>query len=417
MQAATTDRRLSERGILFVVGAVQFVNILDFMMVAPLGPRLAIAVDMPESNLAYAVAAYTFAAAAAGLLGSLFLDRFDRRPALAIALLGLALGTAAGSLASNFTQLIAARMLAGVFGGPATSLALAIVSDVIPAERRGRAMGAVMGAFAAASVLGVPLGIALAEIGGWHLPFIGVGAMGLVVVVMVLVLLPPLRGHLDDAVALRGAGEQLGGLVTMLRRPLVLSSYAMTFTVNAAAFVLMPNIATYLQNNLGLPESQLKWLYLSGGVVSFFTTRAAGVLVDRAGSARVALVGSLGFALVTWAGFARTDVLPFETALLPCMFVLFATFMFSNGVRNVAYTTLTTRVPAPEERARFMSLQSAVQHVSAAAGASLSAHLLTTDAHHRLVGMPTLAWLSIGLSVLLPLLVRNVQRQLPALRP
>jgi predicted MFS family arabinose efflux permease len=406
---------LSERGILFVVGAVQFVNILDFMMVAPLGPRLAVAVDMPESNLAYAVAAYTFAAAASGLLGSLFLDRFDRRPALAIALLGLALGTAAGSLASNFTQLVAARMLAGMFGGPATSLALAIISDVIPAERRGRAMGAVMGAFAAASVLGVPLGIALAEIGGWHLPFIGVGAMGLVVVVMVWVLLPPLRGHLGGVLAHRRAVDHLAGLATMLRRPLVLSSYAMTFTVNAGAFVLMPNIATYLQNNLGLPEAQLKWLYLTGGIVSFFTTRAAGVLVDRAGPTRVALVGSLGFALVTWAGFARTDVLPFETALLPCMFVLFATFMFSNGVRNVAYTTLTTRVPAPEERARFMSLQSAVQHLSAAAGASLSAHLLMTDAEHRLIGMPALAWLAIASALLLPLLVRNVHRQLPAL--
>jgi predicted MFS family arabinose efflux permease len=416
MDAGTTEKRLGERGILFVVGAVQFVNILDFMMIAPLGPRLAVAVDMPESNLAYAVAAYTFAAAISGLLGSLYLDRFDRRPALAIALVGLALGTASGSLASNFTQLVAARMLAGAFGGPATSLAIAIVSDVIPPERRGRAMGAVMGAFAAASVLGVPLGIALAELGGWHLPFVAVGAMGLVVAVMVMVMLPSLRGHLIGVTQRHGAKQHLLGLATMLRRPIVLSSYAMTFTVNAGAFVLMPNIATFLQNNLGLPESQLKWLYLSGGVVSFFTTRASGRLVDRAGSTKVALVGSLGFALITWAGFARTDILPFETALLPCMFALFMAFMFSNGVRNVAYTTLTTRVPAPDERARFMSLQSAVQHMAAACGASLSAHMLATDAHHRLIGMPDIAWLSIGLALVLPLLIRNVDRQLPPMR-
>ncbi len=414
MDPSITGRRLGERGILLVVGAVQFVNILDFMMIAPLGPRLSVAVGMPESELAYAVAAYTFAAAFAGIVGSLFLDRFDRRSALAFCLLGLALGTGAGGVASSFGELLLARVIAGAFGGPATSLAIAIVSDVIPAERRGRAMGAVMGAFAAASVLGVPTGIALAELGGWHLPFFAVGGMGLVVVVAVVVMLPPLRGHLVGITEHRSTGEHVAGLVTMLRRPIVLSSYAMTFTVNAGAFVLMPNIATYAQNNLGLPESQLKWLYLAGGVVSFFTTRATGRQVDRLGASKVATVGSLGFVLVTWVGFARTDLLPFATALLPCMFGLFMTFMLTNGVRNVAYSTLTTRVPAPEERARFMSLQSAVQHLAAAFGASLGAQILTTTADHRLVGMAELAWISILFSLALPLLVVNVERRVRA---
>lgn len=414
MAATTTGRTLSERGILLVVGAVQFVNILDFMMIAPLGPRLSVAVGMPESHLAYAVAAYTFAAALSGLAGSLFLDRFDRRPALAVALLGLALGTGAGGLATSFGELMAARVLAGMFGGPATSLAIAIVSDVIPVERRGRAMGAVMGAFAAASVLGVPTGIALAELGGWHMPFFAVGGMGLTVVIAVIVLLPSLRGHLVGVTQQHGALQQLRALGRMLERPIVLSSYAMTFTVNAGAFILLPNIATFAQNNLGLPEAQLKWLYLAGGIVSFFVTRATGRQVDRLGATKVATVGSLGFATVTWLGFARTDLLPFETALLPCMFGLFIAFMFTNGVRNVAYSTLTTRVPAPDERARFMSLQSAVQHLAAASGASISARILETTADHQLVGMATVAWVSVAFAMVLPLLVRNVERQVQA---
>ena len=39
------------------------------------------------------------------------------------------------------------------------------------------------------------------------------------------------------------------------------------------------------------------------------------------------------------------------------------------------------------ERARFMSLQSAVQHLASAAGAFLAAHMLSERADHSLVGM------------------------------
>ncbi|MBX7081998.1 MAG: MFS transporter [Nannocystaceae bacterium] len=400
-------RGLSESQILLIIGAVQFINILDFMMIAPLGPRLALAVDMPESRLADAVAAYTVAAATAGIVGSTFLDRFDRRPALLIALVGLVAGTAAGGLATSFGELVLARMLAGAFGGPATSIAIAIVSDVIPAHRRGRAMGAVMGAFAAASVLGVPAGLALAEVGDWRTPFFAVAGAGLVVAAAAT-RLPPLRLHFT------GTRPQPTSLVRMLSRPAVLASYAMTFTVNAGAFVLLPNIATFVQNNLGLPEAQLKYLYLAGGVVSFFTTRACGKLVDRVGTFRIATAGSLGFVFVTWIGFAEPGVLPVDTHLLACMYGVFMAFMFANGVRNVAYQTLTTRVPRPEERARFMSLQSAVQHIAAAAGALLSARVLETTADHQLVGMTKVAWISIVFGLVLPLLVKNVERRLRA---
>ena len=74
-----------------------------------------------------------------------------------------------------------ARVIAGAFGGPATSLSLSIIADVVPPARRGRAMGAVMGAFSIASVLGVPLGLWLARLGGWRMPFLVVAGFGVVV--------------------------------------------------------------------------------------------------------------------------------------------------------------------------------------------------------------------------------------------
>jgi predicted MFS family arabinose efflux permease len=396
---------IDERSILFLVGSVQFVNILDFMILSPLGPRIAPSIGMPESHLADAIAAYTFAAGLAGIAGSFFLDRFDRRKALGVAMIGLVLGTAAGAFATSFWSLVAARMLAGLFGGPATSLAIAIVSDVVPPQRRGRAMGAVMGAFAAASVLGVPVGLALAELGSWRTPLLAVSALGAFVAASAFVLLPPLRLHLEGPHVESSFGEMLG-------RPAVIASYVMTASVNAGAFVLIPNISTYVQNNLALPPHQLKFMYLAGGVVSFFTTRMTGIVVDRVGALRVGTVGTLLIAIVTYLGFASETLLPYGTHYYLCMYGIFTSFMFANGIRNVAYSTLTTRVPRPNERARFMSVQSSVQHLSAAAGASLSSRILSVTADHRLVRLPVVAFVSIAFALVLPFLLRAVERRL-----
>src|SRR6266849_10569448 len=95
----TPERR--ERTVVLLVAAVQFVNILDFVMVMPLGPDFAAALGIPSSRLGMIGGSYTAAAAVAGLAGAMFLDRFDRRPALGIAMLGLVVGTALGGLSGG----------------------------------------------------------------------------------------------------------------------------------------------------------------------------------------------------------------------------------------------------------------------------------------------------------------------------
>jgi len=120
---------MTPRGLVLLVAAVQFVNILDFMMVMPLGPDFAVSLGIPTSRIGVLGGAYTLSAAVAGILGARILDRFDRRTALAVAMLGLVVGTALGGLSVGLFTLLGARLLAGVFGGPATSVALAIVAS------------------------------------------------------------------------------------------------------------------------------------------------------------------------------------------------------------------------------------------------------------------------------------------------
>src|ERR1700749_4834151 len=91
-------KALPERFIIFLVAAVQFVNILDFMMVMPLGPDFARGLGIPTASLGLVSGSYAAAAALAGFLGASVLDRFDRRKALAVAMFGLIAGQAGGAV-------------------------------------------------------------------------------------------------------------------------------------------------------------------------------------------------------------------------------------------------------------------------------------------------------------------------------
>ncbi len=394
----------SERTILFLVGAVQFVNVLDFMMVMPLGPDFAVALGIGQSHLGLIGGSYTAAAAVSGMVGALFLDRFDRRSALGVAMLGLVLATFVGGLAYDLPTLVAARVLAGIFGGPATSLALSIVADTIPPERRGKAMGAVMGAFSVASVLGVPAGLELARLGSWRTPFFAVGALGLVVAALAIALMPPMRGHLDERAA-RGGRDAT--TLEILRRPIVLWSLAGSASSMYAGFVLIPNISPFVQHNLGYPREHIGMLYFVGGLVSFAAMRVVGPLVDRVGAPIVAAVGT-GFMVLAIGSSFLTEV-----AYVPVM-AMFIAFMLSNAFRNVSSSTTASKVPAPRERARFMSTQSAVQHIASASGAFTGSALLTERADHTLVGMPLVATIAIVSGLLLPLFLARLTRMLSA---
>lgn len=392
-------RTAAERNVVYVLMAVQFINILDFMMVMPLGPFFSAGLSIPNSQVGIIAGSYTAAAAVSGLAGSFFLDRFDRRKALGVAMLGLVLGTAAGGFATGLHSLMLARVIAGLFGGPATSLSFSIISDVVPAQRRGRAVGEVMSAFAIASIAGVPAGLWLAAFGGWRMPFFCIAGLGVPVVLGALSMLPPMRSHLDGV-----ARAKRSSFLDLFRRPLVLSSYLMTAVAMAGGFVLIPNLPTYLQNNLGYPREQMWKLYLAAGVVSWLLSKfVVGRLVDRYGSFRVGTVGAVILIGVVYASFAR------PAPLLPIL-AIYMVFFFGMGFRNVSFNTLTTKVPSQQERARFQSIQSAVNHLATSGGTLLASRLLHDQPDGRVSGMSTVAYTFIGFHLVFPLLVWVVER-------
>jgi predicted MFS family arabinose efflux permease len=396
-QPDVSESRLTqkERLLVWTVGAVQFVNILDFMMVMPLGPDFAKALHVPTSVVGAVGGTYTAAAAIAGMVGSLFLDRFERRRALTVLMLGLALATALGGLAWDLPSLLGARVLAGAFGGPATSIALAIISDVVPPVRRGRAMGGVMTAFSLASIFGVPAGLELGQRFGFRVPFLAVGGLGLLVTFLALTALPELRGHIARGKPTARTAWSRTAIVSL----------SSTAVIMLGVFSVVPSITAFLQFNLNYPRDDLGMLYLVGGVLSFIAVRLVGSLVDRLGALPIVIVGTAIHAFALSFGFI------WPTTLLPILLV-FAAFMVSGSVRMVPLQTLSSRIPAPNERARFMSAQSAVQHIASAAGAFLSSAFLKAEPSGRLIGMEAVAGLALALALVVPFLCAYVEQSL-----
>ena len=385
----------SERSVVALLAMVQFVNVLDFMMVMPLGPDFARALAIPTSELGLIGGSYTAAASVSGLIAAFMVDRFRRKRALVVTMAGLAIATLGGALATGLPSLLVARVLAGAFGGPATSLALAMVADAVPVARRGRALGIVMGAFSIASIAGVPAGLELGRLGGWRAPFLGVGLLTFAVVGAMAWKMPDVGATPSrEALTLERLVRQMRG------RDNALSLVAGT-VVLFANFLVVPNIASFAQRNLGYPRDRVGLMYLCGGAASLVSIQLAGRVIDRFGARYVSFVGTATAMVAVWLAFLRAS------SLHPIAFSTL--FMAGASVRAIAFNTLTSRVPPPTERGAFMSLQSTVQHLASALGAFVSSQLLTSDDAGRLLGLDRVATWSLVLSVSVPLLVAALE--------
>jgi predicted MFS family arabinose efflux permease len=255
-----------------------------------------------------------------------------------------------------------------------------------------------MAAFSLASILGVPAGLELSARFGFRAPFFALAGVGLLITVLSTRLLPPLESHLQH--------PQKKGLLPTFDR-LTLLSLANTALVMMGVFLVVPNLSAYVQHNLGYPRQMLGVLYLVGGVASFLAMQVAGFLVDRFGALPLVVVGTL-FHLVA------LDLFFIDPSESIPLFVIFTLYMLSGSVRMVPMQTLATQVPQIDQRARFMSSQSAVQHLSSAAGAFAGSIVLIAQADGTLIGMRPIAWCAVAVASACPVLVFFLERGLKA---
>lgn len=376
---------INERLLLFVLAAIQFTAIVDFLIILPLGPQYMRVFKINPGQFGLIVSTYAISAGISGVLTGFVLDRFDRKRALLALYFGFAIGTLFCALAPTYHLLVAARMVAGAFGGVAGALILAIIGDVVPEERRGAAMGLVMSSFSVASICGVPLGLILANSLNWHLPFFILAALSFLILIASARVLPPLRGHLLHS----HQQHPVARMLAVLSHADHQMAFLFMALLSVTGFIIFPNIANYMVWNVGLTERQLPWIYLAGGLATVFSMNWIGRWSDRSGKLRVftlmSLTATVPILLVT--NLPRVSLVAAvgtSTLLMVCM----------SGRMVPAMALMTASIEA-QYRGGFMSINSSVQQFSCGIAAYVSGQVLTQNASGELAHFPVLGYGSI----------------------
>jgi DHA1 family inner membrane transport protein len=354
-----------ESALLFILAALQFTNIVDFMIMMPLGDVLMKLFKIGPQQFSVIVSAYTISAGISGFLGAFLIDRFDRKVALKYIYLGFTIGTFACGLAPNYEMLVLARIFTGMFGGIIGALVISIVSDIIPVERRSTAMGVVTAAFSVASVLGVPGSLYIANLYSWHIPFFVLGSISSILLIASLYIIPSIKAHLDLP---RKSPKQL---LTILRdSPNQQKALLFMFLLVMGQFSVIPFITPYMIRNVGLTQGTIPFIYLVGGGLTIFSSPLIGKLADKYGRQRIFVFGA-AFSIIPL--LIITNLVP-----IPIYFVLTITGIFFISItgRMIPAMSLMTSIVKPENRGSFMSMSSSVQQLSAGAAAFISGNIV-----------------------------------------
>ena len=389
---------LSERWLLILLASVQFTHIMDFMIMMPLGPQLMRQLSITAAQFSGLISAYTITAGLIGLLAAPFMDRFDRRRVLVLSYIGFIVGTYACATAHSVGGLLLARAVCGAFGGVSNATILAIVGDLVPAERRGAAMGIIMTAFSAAAALGVPFGLYLAQNFRWETPFMLLVGISTCVEILLLRYLPKVRGHLSG-----GAPASLKNFLALITNPNAGRGLLFMAALVFGHFTIIPLLSPHLVFDVGLPEKYLSFVYLVGGVLTIVTSPIVGKLSDRHGRSEVFTVLILAACVVIFliANAGHQSVT--ATLVLAGLFFIFASGRFVPG------QAVITMAVASKQRGAFMSLSSCTRDLCSGIAATLGGLIVTRTAYGGLLHFAWLGWIAIGSSLLSLWLIRRVQ--------
>lgn len=389
-----------EKLLLWTLAAINFIHIVDFMILMPLGPQLMRVFEISPREFGLLVSSYTFSAGASSFFGAFFLDRFDRKRILLWVYIGFSIATLGCALSPNYHILLFARVISGFFGGLTSALILAIIGDVIPDSRRGRAMGLVMAAFSLASVLGVPLGLFLASLSDWHTPFYILTGLSVVSLGMIIKFIPNITDHLNKEIEKPRPVEvvkRVTGNSNQMR------AIALSVMMMFGQFMIIPFLSPYNVANVGFTEMQLTYIYIAGGAFTIFTSPWVGRLSDKYGKLKVFTI------------FMALNVIPIgiitHLGITPVPLVLIITTMFfvtSNG-RYVPAAAIITGTARPENRGSFLSFNSAIQQLAAGLASLIAGLIIGETATGQLTNFNLVGYLAIFFSLLCIPLARRVK--------
>ncbi|MDZ7934023.1 MAG: MFS transporter [Emticicia sp.] len=391
--------------VIAILTILQFTLILDFMVLSPLGAILMKELSLQPKQFGLVVSAYAFSAGASGLLAAGFADRFDRKKLLLFFYVGFVFGTMLCAIADSYEFLLIARIVTGIFGGVIGSISFAIISDLFKLELRGRVMGYVQMAFSASQILGLPIGLYLANSFGWHSPFWMIVGFSIIVGIAIVVYMQPITEHLK----VQNGRNPFEHLWKTLSNPDYLRAFLATILLATGGFMLIPFGSAFSINNLKIDIHDLPMLYLITGIFTIAFGPLSGKLSDKLGKYKVFFVGSI-ITIIMVLIYTNLGQTPF-------WLVSVANVLMYAGVtaRMISASSLMTAVPQMQDRGAFMSINSSIQQISGGAAAALAGVIVSegsdgTMQNYPLLGIVVVAAMIITIGMMY-ILNRQIQKR------
>jgi predicted MFS family arabinose efflux permease len=373
--------------VIFILAMTQFTVILDFMIMSPLGDMLMKSLDLKPAAFGVAVSAYAFSAGISGLLTAGFADKFDRKKLLIFFYTGFIIGTVFCGLANTYPLLLAARIITGLFGGVIGSISMAIIADLFALQQRGRVMGFVQLGFGASQVLGIPIGIYIANAWGWESPFLMTAGLAIIIAVVILVQLKPVTQHLlvqHDKSALKHLWH------TVAKRDYRIG-FAATAVLSIGGFMMMPFGSAFAVNNLGITNAELPVLFMTSGISSLIIMPLIGRLSDKVSKFKLFAIATVWLMIIC--------ILYTNLSTTPFYLVLTFNVLMMMGMlsRMVPSSALTSAVPDMADRGAFMSINASLQQIAGGVAAAVAGMIVVQKTkfspleHYDIVGYVVVA--------------------------
>ena len=385
----------------FILAITQFTVILDFMVMSPLGDILMKDLDLKPTRFGLVVSTYAFSAGISGLLTAGFADKFDRKKLLLFFYIGFIGGTILCGIVTSYHLLLAARIVTGLFGGVIGSISMAIVADLFTLEQRGRVMGFLQMGFGASQILGIPIGLYLANIWGWHAPFLWVAGMAAIVAALIAFKLQPINQHL----LIQKEKSAFKHLIHTIAKKNYRIGFTATALLSVGGFMLMPFGSAFAINNLHITQHELPILFMIAGLSTLVIMPIIGKLSDTIDKFKIFAFASI-WTIVTVAVYTNLGVTPLW--LVAIFNVLMMVGVMS---RMVPSTALVTAIPVAEDRGAFMSINSSLQQIAGGIAAAFAGMIvIQKDKFSPLEHYDTLGYIIIGISILTIVLMYRVSK-------
>lgn len=352
--------------VVFTLWLLVFSSASQTMIISPILPLIGQELSIPDAALGTLVSAYSLMVGVFAILAGPVSDKFGRRRILLLGCLAMTGSLVLHQFVVGYYSFLFVRILAGSSGGILSGAAVSYIGDAFPYNRRGWATGWVMSGSAFGQVLGIPLGIVMADRWGFRSPFwIFTVTMALTVLLLFFRVPQPDVKRTEHNLTVRKAA---GDYAAMLRRPDIAAGALAFFLVYLGWSIFFVYFPTWLEHDLGATGDQIAVMFLFGGVANVLAGPQAGRISDTIGRKGIILLASVGLSLV------MLLTVPLVVSL-PIAYVFFTLTMVLIAMRISPFSALLTALVQDERRGSMMSLTVALAQVGLALGGAIAGPL------------------------------------------